>query len=58
MGGGVQGAHYYDYGLIMVRLFFSRHGRREMWEVPFHEARHVNKRLFLEGAAVYWSEVC
>jgi hypothetical protein len=29
-----------------------------MWEVPFHEARHVNKRLLLEGAAVYWTEVC
>lgn len=42
----------------MVRLFFSRNGLREVWEVPFHEARHVNKRLFLEGAAVYWTERC
>lgn len=42
----------------MVRLFFSRNGMREVWEVPFHEARFVNRRLLLEGAAVYWSEVC
>jgi len=42
----------------MVKFCFSLHGNRyEEW-VPFHWARHRNKQLFLEGAAVYWSEVC
>lgn len=58
MGRRVQRIDRVDLWLIMVRLFFSRHGKREVWEVPFHKARHVNRQLFLEGAAVYWSEVC
>jgi hypothetical protein len=41
----------------MVRLFYSLHGQRHQLVVPFHEARRHNRRLFHEGAAVYWSEV-
>jgi hypothetical protein len=43
--------------LIVVRLFYSLHGKRRELLVPFHEARKHARRLLAEGAAIYWSEV-
>jgi|688.fasta_scaffold184423_1 hypothetical protein len=40
----------------MVKLCFSRCGICREIVVPFVEARRVNKRLWEEGAAVFWTE--
>jgi len=40
----------------MIRLFFSFNGKRGIMEVPFSEASKINRKLFLKGVAVYWSE--
>lgn len=42
----------------MIRLFFVFNGKRQMVEVPFYYARHINKRLLDQGATVYWTERC
>ncbi len=42
----------------MACLCYSLNGQRHEIRVPFHEARFVNRRLFLEGAAVYWTFLC
>jgi hypothetical protein len=42
----------------MVRLWFSMGGRRREIVVPLWEAKWINRKLFREGAAVYWSERC
>lgn len=42
----------------MVRLFYSINGRRGEWTVPFHEARKINRQIFLQGGVVYWTEGC
>jgi hypothetical protein len=41
---------------MMIRLCFVQCGIRREIIVPFAEARWANKRLFNEGAAVFWSE--
>ena len=42
----------------MVRLLFANREQRGEIVVPLWEAKWVNRRLFREGAAVYWSERC
>lgn len=41
----------------MVRMYYVLDKIKYVIEVPFKEAKYVNKRLFAQGAAVYWSEV-
>jgi hypothetical protein len=40
----------------MVRIFYSLNKIRHVIEVPWKQSRHVNKALFKQGAAVYWTE--
>jgi hypothetical protein len=40
----------------MVRLYFQCGHVRRCIDVPLKEARRVNKTLFDNGAAVYWTE--
>ena len=42
----------------MVRLLFANRGQRGEIVVSLWESKWANRRLFREGAAVYWSERC
>ena len=42
----------------MVKLLYVLNGLRSEVVVPYWQAKHKNKELFLAGAAVYWSEPC
>jgi len=44
--------------IAMICLLYSLNGKRYEEIVPLHLARLRNKQLFLQGAAVYWSERC
>ena len=40
----------------MIKLCFVQCGIRGEVVVPFAEAKRMNKRLWREGATVFWSE--
>lgn len=44
--------------MTMLRLFISLNGEKKIWEIPFHEARCVNRTVFAQGGVVYWTERC